>query len=144
MKRNGRKSAANLSVITFRVPEISPPAELTERQAGAFRAIVATRPPDYFGDEHVPLVANLARAMTTADKLADLIESEHVDALVAREGTQGLARLLAMRERECRLVLAFCRSLRLTHQSKYSAEAASRVPSRRLPRPWEDHTTESK
>lgn len=138
MKSRGRKSTDALSVVAFARPEIEPPDDLSEREATIFREIVRSKPPDYFGGPHVALVANLARAYDTADRVWALLNSETIEALVEREGTIALGRLLAMHDRACRLALSLATKLRLTHQSVYRAETAARIPVAppTLRKPW--------
>lgn len=52
----------------------------------------------------------------------------YADKLVSKQGgVQILDKMLAMAERESRVVLAHARSLRLTNQSRYDARAAGRT-----------------
>ena len=52
----------------------------------------------------------------------------YADKLVSKQGgVQILDKMFAMAERESRAVLANARSLRLTNQSKYDAQAAGRT-----------------
>jgi hypothetical protein len=138
MKSRGRKSTNALSVVAFARPEIEPPSDLSERETTIFREIVRSKPPDYFGAPHVALVANLARAYDAADRVWALLNSETIEALVEREGTTALGRLLAMYDRTCRLALSLATKLRLTHQSVYRAETAARIPVAppTLGKPW--------
>ena len=112
----------------------TPPKELSAAEKNLFRAVVATKPADWFTADAAPLLAEYCRHAVMADRLARQI----ADAVKAVEKPDGdaagklvlLDRLLAMRDRESKAVVAFARSLRLTMQARYRGEVAARAHDR--------------
>lgn len=107
------------------------PAEmtLTAKQAAVWKRTVDAMPPEWFGGESLPLLAEYCRHVTRSRLLAS---RQDVDEIPVYD------KLAAAAERETRAMLACARALRLTHQSRYDAAKArrkAREPSG--PRPWE-------
>lgn len=140
MAQRGRKSAASLAVVTTLPGQrAEPPRELTKAQAEVWRAVVSTKPADWFTEDTHPLLMAYCRHVVTATVLARQIDGFNPDWLADEDGLKRYEKLLAMRERETRAMTALARSMRLTQQSRYKAETAatkaSSVGSGR--KPWE-------
>lgn len=125
-------------VLAFSRPPIEPPEGLSESEKRIFRDIVATKPSDYFSNETVGLLVNMVRGLDAADKISSILNSTTVEKVIADEGTAGLARLLAMREKQSRLVVSIATRLRLTPQSRYSPVVAATIAKTTptLAKPW--------
>jgi hypothetical protein len=67
MGKRGRKSSAELSVVTpLKTRRPPPPEDLTEEQASEWRAVVSRMPPDWFTREHFALLADYCRHVCRA------------------------------------------------------------------------------
>jgi hypothetical protein len=139
-----RKSAAALAVVARTVDHRPPPpTELTPAQAETWKAIVARMSPDWFPRETHPALVALCRHIDTAGQLATVIDRFELAWLAEEGGVERLDRLLKLRDREHRAIVTLSRSLRLTNQSRYPADKASRLASKptfaaEMP-PWGKH-----
>ena len=120
-----RKSAAALSVVPIGVPvRLAPPDDLTDAQADLWRAVVESKPVEWFGEDSAPLLKEYVRAVT----MCDLLELQ-VQAAIAGSGDPEAAgsvkALLDMRDKESKRVASLATKLRLTQQSRYTPQAAA-------------------
>ena len=141
MAQPGRKSAASLSVASpvTAISRVAPPSGLTDRQRGLWLATVNSKPAEWFGDEHVPMLVEYVRHVETADMLTEQIEGFDPDWLKDDEGLKRLDKLTAMRAREAALINTLARSMRLTQQSVYRADKAATLTDKagRGRKPWQ-------
>jgi hypothetical protein len=135
MIQRGKRSTAALSLVPLAPRQrATPPKDLSAAEKTLFRAVISTKPAEWFTADAAPLLAEYCRHAVMADRLARQI----ADAMRAVEKTEGddrenlvvLDRLLAMRDRESKAVVAFARSLRLTMQARYRGEVAARAHDR--------------
>src|SRR3954451_18956821 len=129
MAQRGRKSAASLTVATVTgLPgqRPQPPDELTDEQAEVWRAVVATKPADWFQPDTHPLLTQYCRHTVAARVLARQIDGMDPACLADEDQLRRYEKLLAMRERESRAINALARGMRLTQQSRYDAAKADR------------------
>jgi hypothetical protein len=105
MAQPGRKSAASLSVagVVTTISRVAPPQALTDRQRGIWLATVNSKPAEWFGDEHVPMLVEYVRHIETADLLTQQIEEFDPEWLKDDDGLKRLDRLTGMRAREAGL-----------------------------------------
>lgn len=122
MGDRGRKSAPDLAVIlgTICSKRPDPPEELNKEQAKEWKELVLALPQDWFGRETHGLLGQYCRHVITARHVGKLIAS------LKKDGQEGFSikeydKLLQMRERESRAIMALSRSMRLSQQSTYSA-----------------------
>jgi hypothetical protein len=137
MIQRGRKGAARLAVIS-NMPGQRPvaPKSLTKEQVKVWRAVVATKPADWFTADSHPLLIGYCRAVVMADQLS--AEVEAVAALIRLPAADasgdeiksyatafGLRKeLLKQRSAEVDKITSLARSMRLTQQSRLKAETA--------------------
>lgn len=139
MEGRGRKSVDALSVVTS-IPgqRLEPPAALSEREAGVWRAIVATKPHDWFNADTIPLLMDYCRAAVAADDLAGEIRKFKKIPSGAK-----FARYVALRklqDQNTRIMATLATKMRLTQQSRYTPQAASTANRRAggdSAKPWE-------
>src|SRR5436189_2704109 len=99
-----RRSAASLSVW---LPELEPipipsaPPNLTAEQATLWRTILVTKPPDWWDQSNLPLLANLVRHLGTFDQICEQLERYDVADI---EQIDLVNKLLAMRDREGKMI----------------------------------------
>lgn len=123
MRKRGRKSSAELSVVPIdcKAQRPPPPADLTPAQAKIWTDIVDTSPAGWFRDGDV-LLGLYCRHVHTGNQLAKLINDCKVDL----HDLQRLGRLLAMRDRETRMMMSLATKMRLTQQARITPRSAGR------------------
>jgi hypothetical protein len=125
MRQNGRKSAASLAVVsTILGNRPSPPACLTLSQAALWRAVVGTKPADWFTADSHPLLVAYCRHVATADMLADVINAVDPAYLTDDAELARLDKLLLLRDRETKAIRGLATVMRLSQQSRLKAETA--------------------
>ena len=137
MKQRGRKSAAELSVVTS-VPgqRPEPPANLTEQQAEVWRMVTSTKPHDWFTKDTHKLLVSYCKHATTAEQIDRALDNTPDSALSDAEGLKQYKELVGLREKQTRALTALSRSMRLTHQSVYRSESKKARESSDKPKPW--------
>jgi hypothetical protein len=113
-----RKSAESLAVVpvTDLPSRMNPPEFLPLKEAEVWRAVVATKPLDWFQADSAPILTEYCRAVVMCNRLADMIE-------VA--SPEDLHNLLIDRDREAKRVAQLAVKMRLTQQSRYTPMASS-------------------
>jgi hypothetical protein len=104
---------------------VAPPVELTDAQRGLWLVTVNSKPAEWFGDEHVPMLVEYVRHVSTADMLTKQIESFDPEWMKDDDGLRRMKNLTAMRAREAQCINTLARSMRLTQQSVYHAQKAA-------------------
>jgi hypothetical protein len=139
MGNRGRKSAASLSILAplgagaSRRPD--PPQDLTEEQAGEWKAVVNRMPADWFPRETHGVLAHYCRHVVTARYIGELIAAMESGS----DGSTGLdlekyERLLRLQEKEGRAISSLATRMRLTQHSRYDRKKGTGNVTRR---PWE-------
>jgi len=138
MKKRGRKSAAELSIITVAVdgyrPE--PPTDLRDSEIQIWRNIVSSVPGGWFNRSNEPLLTAYCRHVATSDRLAKLVD----EILPSRELNvlKRWDKLLGMRQRESKAALSLARAMRLTQQAQMHPRTAGRaMPDSSGPKLWD-------
>lgn len=129
-----RKSTESLSVVpvTALPTRLEPPVNLPLEQKEVWRAVVATKPIDWFQADSAPVLTEYCRAVVMCDRLAALIE-------VAQP--EELKDLLKMRDVESRRLSTLAVKMRLTQQSRYTPMASATADRKASgARPWEAKT----
>lgn len=153
MIQRGRKSAAGLAVVTTMPGQrVAVPKTLAPAEAEVWRAVVATKPADWFTADSHPLLVAYCRHAAMADHLSDHIgeamKTHTASVLVGNVSAASLALaslddLLKMRDRETKALNTFARAMRLTQQSRLKAETAATAHGRAngttgtTKKPWE-------
>lgn len=115
------------------IPLSPVPEGLSDAEAALWRAVVESKPSDYFGRESWPVLKEFCRAAIMCDVLAALI----TDAIESGEVRQ-IRRALETRDREAKRMADIATKLRMTQQSRYTAQTAATAD--RLAkgkRPWQ-------
>jgi GMP synthase PP-ATPase subunit len=144
MKQAGRKSSAQLSIVRdlddiALLSRVSPPDGLTDEQRQLFLVIVGSRPAEWFGDEHVPLLVELVRHVSTSNLITKQIEGIAVDTLQDDKILERLHKLASMRVKEANVINTLMRSMRLTLQALYRAHNAANLAAKESGKrkPWQ-------
>lgn len=95
------------------------------------RALIDTKPADYFNRSDLPLLTQLARHMDRADRFESEVQRLDPDDL------EGLKWLSTQADRETKAILAIMRSLRLTPQSRYRPDNSKLFADDSGARPWD-------
>jgi hypothetical protein len=113
-----RKSAesARLQAVTNLPLRLDPPETLSAEEAELWRAVVNTKPVDWFQADSAPLLVEYCRAKIMCDRLADML---------AEATEKNLKSLIDMRDKESRRLATLGCKLRLTQQSRYTPGSAS-------------------
>lgn len=126
MATRGRKSQAALSVVSVlpnQRPE--PDACLTSEQKEIWRAVVSTKPHDWWSADSVPLLISYCKAITEHKKVSEIIEQTDIASLKSTESLKRYDRLTKMQDRQARLMTLLATKMRLSQQSRYNAQRAS-------------------
>ena len=126
MQQRGRRSAASLSVVAGTIDgRPKAPGDLNAEQRDIWERTVANEPADFFRTAATQeLLKAYCRHVTTALKLTGMVEkAEALDGQTSEE-LAAYDRLLRMRDRETKTVLAVATKLRITNQSRYTDKAA--------------------
>jgi hypothetical protein len=134
MDQRGRKSLENLTVIaTLPGQRPEPPGPLSDEEAAVWRAVVATKPSDWFLPDTWPLLADYCTACVQQEGVRRLLNTEECD----KEKTLRLLDMLG------KLKMALATKMRLSQQSRYRADAADAAQRRAGAspnKPWEKAT----
>lgn len=140
MTQPGRKSAASFSVVggLSVITRAPPPAELTDDQRALWLATVNSKPAEWFGPEHIPLLLEYVRHVSTAAMLTEQIQAFDPEWMTTDAGLKRMKTLTAMRAREAQVINTLARSMRLTQQAVYRADKAATLTGKVIGRqPWE-------
>jgi hypothetical protein len=142
MNQRGRKSAASLAVVGPGVRGVSrlpAPGGLTDGETQYWLACVNSRPADWFGSEHIPLLVNYCRHAVRADVIAVSLSTFDPTWLTEDDGLKRYEKLLKMARDESTAVNNLARAMRMTHQSLYRADkAATTVDATAKSKPWQE------
>ena len=142
MADRGRKSAASLSVVGTSasvIVRLAPPHDLEASQRAIWLTTVNSKPADWFGPEHAPILIEYVRHVATAAVLSKQIEDFDPAWLIDDDGLKRYDKLTGMRAREAGVINTLARSMRLTQQAVIRADAAGTSKARRsgASKPWQ-------
>lgn len=139
MEQPGRKSAealVNLSLVSVRRPE--PPENLNAKQAALWRNIVATKPPDWFLADTLPLLEAYVIAIGLAGALQAELDKFGQTPLGNAKNFARFRRLVSMHQQQVKMLTTLATKLRITQQSRFdknkaASQARNGAPSKALP-----------
>ena len=136
MGSRGKKSVAELAVVALAQRRPEPPAELTKDEAEIWRAVVGTKPGDWFAADSFPLLVAYCRAIAVSNGLAGAISTFDDEGLTNAQALARYDKLLQMQDRQQRLIASLATRMRLSQQSRYDRKkaGASAPPG---PPPWQ-------
>ena len=142
MKQRGRQSSAALEIVPIapldRAERLKPPHDLTDEETEVWAAVVNSEPADWFSPSTGPLLAQYARHVIHARRVAQLLEKALSDIdPETKQPTLNVAdydRLLKMAERESRAMTTIATKLRVTPQSLTNHRGHKKSSTRK---PWE-------
>jgi hypothetical protein len=125
--RRGPKSLADVMVAESPAGILNrpdAPYDLTDVEADEWRAIVASMPPEHFARIHYPMLAQLCRHVVASRRVSQLIEHCCKQKKFDRAEYASLSNMQAS---ESAAIIRLCRSMRLTQQSIYRANATGQL-----------------
>lgn len=136
-----RKSAASLSIVTnLPVQRLRPPSRLPKEAAAVWRAVVSSKPADWFRADTAVLLEQYVLAVIGHRVVSKQVRAVKTDTLTTADGLAIYDRLLRMQDRQARVSASLATKLRLTQQSRYTPQAAATAAGKVKTgtRPWED------
>jgi hypothetical protein len=123
MNQRGKKGVAALAVVPppteliTAKKRLQPPENLSPELLDLWQRTVDSKPADWFGAEHAPMVESYCRHMHNARTIGKALDTVPAEWLVDPEGLKRYDRLYAMHERETRAASALATRMRLTQLS---------------------------
>lgn len=135
MQQRGRKSAAALAVVedgqTGMMSVMVPPM-LSPAERSVWLMTVNSKPNDYFGSEHIPILTEYARQVCWADVLDAEIKRFDPAWLAEEEGLKRYTKLVDLALRVSNSIGRTAQLMRLTHKDCYRAEKVVPKSGRKL------------
>lgn len=115
------------------IARVQPPAELGQREAELWRAVVDSKPAEWFGPDTVPILVEYCRAKVSCDNLHALVE-----AALAEGDPKDIKASMQLRDMESRRLATLATKMRLTQQSRYTPQASATADKKAGGRkPWQ-------
>lgn len=149
MAVRGRKSLASLSVVgeVASLSVLMPPNGLSPEQKAIWMETVNSKPSEWFGREHIPMLEAYTAHVVEKRKLDIMLKAfdlewetdEQVDA-----GLKRLEKLQKMHRVQTQAIDTLMRSMRLTHQSRYNPLKANTLDNAAHgKKPWQRQTIDN-
>ena len=136
----GRKSGASLATVTVLpgLQRITPPDDLTPEQGEVWRAVVASKPAEWFEGDSQPILKAYCKTVSEHARVSVALDAFDPEWLKTDDGLKRYDTLTKLQDRHARLMTTLATKMRLTQQSRYRADAADVANSKAgLRRPWE-------
>jgi hypothetical protein len=130
MIQRGRKSSSALAVVddlTGVSPAVAPPC-LSDAERGVWVETVNSKPVDWFGTEHIPLLVEYVRHVCRASVIDEQMRAFDAERLATKEGLIRYEKLTSMAIKTAGMVNRLCTSMRLTHQAIYHPDKVGMGP----------------
>lgn len=139
MEHRGRKSTASLAVVSELTDRRqTPPDVLTEAEKELWRAVVATKPGDWWDAGTVPHLVEYCRTKTSLELVSAEFTGFDSEWLKTDDGLKRYHRLINVRDKLQGRITNLAMKMRLTQQSRYSEKTANTAANRAAPqRLWE-------
>ncbi len=141
MQGPGRKSADSLSVVVSMPGQrMEPPESLTPAQISTWRAVVATKPPEWFAADSAPVLVAYCKAVESFEHLSRHVEKYQAKKRLNAAGLKSYGYALQAQEKQAKLIAMLATKMRLVQQSRYttgSAATADRKTANAESKPWE-------
>lgn len=139
MGKPGRRSSSDVVLASSAVELVdrpSAPLDLTPEQQEEWEAVVNSMPADWFSRENFPLLAQYARHVVDARRIAQLIDQQ---CALSETDIGRYSELLKMQRQETAALKTLAASMRLAQQAKYNALSASTADrkEKKVKRPWD-------
>lgn len=136
MLQRGRKSAVSaLAVVDGDVQRQSPiiaPAGLTDGERAVWLATVNSKPTDWFGSEHVPILVEYVRNVCRAHIIDEQLRAFDAEWLATDEGLKRYEKLSGIAVKTAGMVTRLATAMRLTHHAMVRADKVIPKSGRKL------------
>jgi hypothetical protein len=133
VNQRGRKSAAALAVVDEACSAgISVPPGLTAGERVVWMTTVSSKPADWFGSEHVPILVEYVRCVCRAQVIDRQIKAFDDDWLATAEGLVRFEKLTAIAIKTAGMINRLATAMRLTQQATILADKVIPKPGSRL------------
>ena len=133
MMQRGRKSAAALAVVDDGCRTgISVPPGLTAGERVVWMTTVTSKPPDWFGSEHGPMLVEYVRCVCRAQVLDAQLKAFDDAWLATSEGLQRYDKLTVLAIRTAAIMHKLATAMRLTQQATIAADKVQRKQPARI------------
>jgi hypothetical protein len=130
MGQRGRTSAAELAIARPEAEHrIAPPGSLGQLERSVWLRTVNSQPADWFGEEHITLLTQYCRHVSSAEILSQQINAFDPQWFADDDGLKRYELLTRMLTRETANINSLMRAMRLTQQSTVRAEKVKKKPS---------------
>ena len=120
MLQRGRKSeAASAAIIKLPGTRIDPPRDMPETQRALWHKVIATKSPEWFTPDTLPLLEQYCRHVDSARLIEQMIAAPH--------SFDDLDKLLKARDRETKTILRLAAAMRISQQSRSQPVVAQRA-----------------
>lgn len=136
-----RKSAEALSVITHLPGQrTEPPANFPAPASEVWRAVVASKPHDWFTADSIYLLEAYCHAVVSHRLISLGVAEFNAQKMADPVGVALYDQLTRMQERQARVMTSIATKLRLTQQSRYTPQAAATAAKKvgGGARPWDN------
>jgi hypothetical protein len=141
MEGPGRKSVESLSVVvSLPGQRLEPPESLTDGQKATWRAVVATKPPEWFAPDSAPVLVAYCKAVESHGHLSRQVEKYEARKKLNGPALRSYSYALAAQEKQTKLIAMLATKMRLVQQSRYttqSAATADRKTANAEKKPWD-------
>ena len=125
MGKRGRKTAADLQVVSVEFERPRPPKVLNARQAEIWERTIIDESDGHFKTKALQdMLADYCRHREMAESFGTIINEFKPEWVKSTKGAQKLGSLLRMRDAEARAAADKATKLRMTNQSRYTPQAA--------------------
>lgn len=131
MNQRGRKSAAALAVVTqdqTAVTPLMPPPGLSQAERGVWMLTVNSKPVDWFGIEHGPLLVEYVRHVCRSHVVDEQMKAFDAEWLATDEGLKRYEKLAGVATKIAGVIKALATSMRLTQHAVYHKDKAGMGP----------------
>ena len=121
-----RRSAASLAVLppASRIQRPEPPDRLDKEEAEEWRKVVGRLPPEWFPGETHAMLEEFCIHVIRSRMIAEWVKGFKSEFLRMEGGVERIDKLLAMGEREARIIASLATRMRLTQQSRAHSTVA--------------------
>lgn len=141
MEGSGRKSVGVLALVSpLPGQRLEPPETLTVAQKATWRAVVATKPPEWFAADSAPVLIAYCKAVETYSHLSALVEKYQAKKRLNLAALKAYGFALAAQEKQAKLIAMLATKMRLVQQSRYTTQSAGTADRRTAnteKKPWE-------
>lgn len=114
-----------------------PPADLSAQESVTWRAVVDTKPVDWWDAASVPLLVAYCRAVAMERTIAEQIHAFDAEWLDNEAGLKRYDKLRSMHEGQARTMASLATRMRLSQQSRYHNEKGAGAKAKTAAKPWE-------